>query len=107
MSPRNSRTVRFVSLVVLLNVAALTVLGVIANRALSQAQANSHRIEVNAYRSCITRNTNIVGLNDLFDGIIAIEQDNPFKATSPQTIQRRIDLYKAAHLRALPCGEKP
>ena len=92
--------IRFVSVVALLNVAALVLLGVRVN-------ANSHRIEVNGYDNCLIRNKNVTRLNDLYAGIIAIERANPFAKTSPETIKARIDLYTAARLDTYNCGPRP
>lgn len=102
-----SAAIRFVSVVALLNVAALAVLGVIANRALDNTQRNGHRIEVAAYKGCLIRNANIARLNALYDGIIDIERHNPYVKTSPATVKARIDLYTAAHLDTYRCGRRP
>jgi hypothetical protein len=59
------------------------------------------------YQSCLARSANVERLNELYAGLVRIEQDNPFRFTSPQTIRDRVALFTAAQLEPPDCGGRP
>ncbi len=61
-----------------------------------RSEVNAHNIERDAYDTCRARNVNVERATQLYEGLIAIEKDNPFVSTSPSTIHRRIQLYRDA-----------
>ena len=79
------------------------VFGLLAYRSEMQSQ----RMADNTYTMCTARNVNVARLNHFYRGMIAIEQRNPFKNTSPSTITRRIALYRGALLNHVDCGKDP
>ena len=104
---RDTRFLWFVSTVAFVNVIALGVLGVLSNHALDRTHVNTARIERDAYEVCQVRNRNVERLNILYRGLAEIERDNPYQSTSPETIQRRVDLYRSALQNAADCGPNP
>lgn len=79
------------------------VFGLLAYRSEEQAQ----RMESDAYTMCLARQVNVERLNRYYTAMIGIEQRNPFKATSPETIAQRIALYRGALLTPPECGNDP
>lgn len=63
--------------------------------------------QVFIHESCLARNVNVEQTNDLFDRLAAVERKNPYRLVSPQTVDRRIDLYTAAKLDVVACGPRP
>ncbi len=59
------------------------------------------------YEQCQARKANVARTNIYYEGLIRIEQRNPFRQTSPQTIADRIALFRAAKLTPPECGERP
>lgn len=59
------------------------------------------------YQACGIRNDNIRRLNEFYAGMTKIERQNPYQATSPETIAERIRLYQGAQLTVVDCGRKP
>lgn len=66
-------------------------------------EATNRDIRQGNYHMCLQRNINVERINDFNIGMIDIERHNPFIATSPATIQARIQLYTKAMLKPADC----
>lgn len=80
----------------------LLVTGALAYLTFNSTQAAEHTRKI-AYEACQERNENVLRLNQLFAGLQAVEQANPYVGTSPQTVQTRISLYQEAQLDVPEC----
>lgn len=73
-------------------------------------RAQNHHFEQqrkeDTYSDCLRRVDNVHRLNRLYSGLIDIERNNPFRFTSPSTVERRIELFRQAQLTPPVC-EKP
>lgn len=75
-----------------------------------EIEDQSEEIRNTQFLICEARNLNVERTNTLYTGLIKVEQKNRVSTQSPresQTIQKRIDLYKAEALIPAKCGEKP
>lgn len=55
------------------------------------------------HQDCLRRVDNVKRLNALYAGLVRIEQDNPFRFTSPKTVEDRIRLFTDAQLEPPTC----
>lgn len=72
-----TRIIGFASAVSLLNVAVLSLFGVLVHQALDSVAVNTHRIEVNAHQACTDLNRGFTRSNKTIDSAIEAEARKP------------------------------
>lgn len=66
-----------------------------------------HDRDVEQWQSCKARQANVARTNGLYRGLIRIEEQNPYRYVSPETIKDRIELFTDAILVPPACGARP